>query len=371
MYDIPLIDVIKYVWVCIASAGTLWIVARLIFSYFKNHNIVDKPHLYAHEQWRAPLPYPGGIVLVINMLLWLPWILTHIAESDIKKALYVSIAGIITSGLMAWDDRKRNISPIVRLLFQMCIGVFFWVTAIKIGYMTNIFGGMIHLDQFELLQFSLYDSTFYILPIVITCIWYVLVMNAINWSDNGRAMTSSIWLVTCCVLLLLAIKLYVTDASFASKNNSIFVMIHLIILIPSLFVFRMFDAKRMCIVGDAGTMYIGYMIATLAIVSGGKMATVSIVLGMYFIDAFYVILSRIRSGKNPMKWDTNHLHHRMSEQGIDHAIQRRIVMLLSFVFWVGAIFLGTWWKVILFLVMIAFVMYIHFFAAKLGKFLQR
>ncbi len=107
--------------------------------------------------------------------------------------------------------------------------------------------------------------------------------------------------MTCCVLLLLAIKLYLTDASLASKNNSIFVMIHLIILIPSLFVFRMFDAKRMCIVGDAGTMYIGYMIATLAIVSGGKMATVSIVLGMYFIDAFYVILSRIRSGKNPMK----------------------------------------------------------------------
>lgn len=42
-------------------------------------------------------------------------------------------------------------------------------------------------------------------------------------------------------------------------------------------------------------MYIGFMIATLAIVSGGKMATVSIVLGMYVIDALYVVLSRIKS----------------------------------------------------------------------------
>ena len=48
-------------------------------------------------------------------------------------------------------------------------------------------------------------------------------------------------------------------------------------------------------------MFLGFMIATLAIVSGGKIATASIVLGMYFIDAFYVIIRRIRSGKNPMK----------------------------------------------------------------------
>jgi UDP-N-acetylmuramyl pentapeptide phosphotransferase/UDP-N-acetylglucosamine-1-phosphate transferase len=79
-------------------------------------------------------------------------------------------------------------------------------------------------------------------------------------------------------------------------------------------------------------MFLGFMVATLSIVSGGKIATASIVLGIYFIDAFYVILTRIRSGKNPMKGDLTHLHHRMAEKGIDHHVQRRLVMLLSFVF---------------------------------------
>lgn len=107
-------------------------------------------------------------------------------------------------------------------------------------------------------------------------------------------------------------KLYLTDNSLASRNNSVFVFSFLTILLPTLFVFWRYDTRRACIVGDSGTMFLGYIIATLAIVSGGKIATASIVLGIYFIDAFYVILGRIRAGKNPMKGDLTHLHHRMT-----------------------------------------------------------
>lgn len=337
---------------------TAYGITRWLFTLFYRYGIVDKPHLYPHEKNRAPLPYPGGVVLAANLTLWTPWILLAVADADMKKALYVIVAWVITTLLMAWDDQTRSLPPFFRLIFQICLGIFFGMTAIKIGYMSNIFGGIIQLDQFENLTFSLGASTFYILPIIITCIWYVLVMNAINWSDNGRAMTSSVWLVTCIVLAFLSLKLYIMDDSLAARNNSIFVLSFLTILIPTLFVFSRFDIRRACIVGDAGTMFLWFMIATLAIISGGKMATASIVLGIYFIDAFYVILTRLRTGKNPMKGDLTHLHHRMTEKGIDHHIQRRLVMILSFIFWIAAIFLWTWWKIILFFVMISVVIYI-------------
>ncbi len=122
------------------------------------------------------------------------------------------------------------------------------MTAIKIGYMSNIFGGIIHLDQFEYLRFTFGQSTFYVLPIALTCIWYVLVMNAINWSDNGRAMTSSVSLVSCIVLAFLSIKLYITDDSSAARANSLFVLSFLSVFIPTLFVFWRFDVRRACIV---------------------------------------------------------------------------------------------------------------------------
>lgn len=208
------------------------------------------------------------------------------------------------------------------------------------------------------MQWQIGAETVYLVPLLVTIIWYVLVMNAINWSDNGRAMTSSVGLVTCIILAGLSVKLYLTDTTMASRNNSIFVLSFLAIFIPTLFVFWRFDCRRSCIVGDAGSMCLGFMIATLSIVSGGKIATASIVLGIYFIDAFYVILGRIRSGKNPMKGDLTHLHHRMAEQGVDYGTQRIIVMALSFFFGLGAIFLDTWGKIILFGLIITVVAYI-------------
>lgn len=186
--------------VFLGSGATMYGITGVVFSLFRKYQIVDKPHLYPHETHRDPLPYPGGVVLIINMLLWAPWITMAVAEVDIKKALYVLLAGLLTTIVMSWDDQTRSLPPLFRLVFQMVLGIFFGMTAIKIGYMTNIFGGIIHLDQFESLKFSIGQSTFYFLPIILTCIWYVLVMNAINWSDNGRAMTSSVSLVTCIVL---------------------------------------------------------------------------------------------------------------------------------------------------------------------------
>lgn len=349
---------LSYFFIALLSGLSMWIVTWGVFNVFRRWGIVDKPHLYPHEKWRAPLPYPGGIVLMINTLLWSPWILLAVAETDFKKALYVIVAGTFTSILMAWDDQKRTLSPILRLWFQIGLWTFFGLTAIKIGYVSNIFGGIISLDQFELLRLDIVWKTIYFIPLLVTIMWYVLVMNAINWSDNGRAMTSSVSLVTLVILGGLSVKLYMTDFSYASRNNSMFVLSFLTILLPSLFVFWRYDTRRTCIVGDAGTMFLGCMIATIAIVSGGKIATASIVLGIYFIDAFYVILGRLRIGKNPMKGDLTHLHHRMTLQWVDDRSQRYLVMALSFFFGLWAIFLDTWGKIILFGIICTVVIYI-------------
>ncbi len=364
-------DVIFWLLPFCLSAVTILLIIPYVFKWFQRIGIVDKPEMYPHEKGRAPLPYPGGVVLVANIILWSPWILHAVPDADFKKALYVIIAGLITTLIMAWDDQKRTLSPVLRLWFQISLGAFFGLTAIKIGYITNIFWGIISLDQFETLQWHMGASTIYLIPLIVTIIWYVLVMNAINWSDNGRAMTSSVSLVTCIILALLSLKLYMTDTSEAARNNSLFVLSFLTILIPTLFVFWRYDTRRACIVWDAGTMFLGCMIATLATVSGGKIATASIVLGIYFIDAFYVILWRIRAGKNPMKGDLTHLHHRMSDEGISARSQRYIVMTLSFLFGLGAIFLGTWWKIILFAALLNTVIFIPKIAARIDALLKK
>ncbi len=125
--------------VFLGSGVTTFFITRGVFSLFRRYGIVDKPHLYPHEKHRFPLPYPGGVVMILNMILWSPWIFFAVSEGDIKKTIYVLIAGLLTTCVMAWDDQKRTLPPLFRLLFQIGLGTFFGLTAIKIGYVSNIF----------------------------------------------------------------------------------------------------------------------------------------------------------------------------------------------------------------------------------------
>lgn len=112
-------DILTYIAVVFGSGLTMLVLTYSVFWLFRRWGIVDKPHLYPHEEGRGPLPYPGGIVLILNLILWSPWILQSVAESDFKKTLYVILAGLITTLLMAWDDQKRSLHPIFRLTFQV------------------------------------------------------------------------------------------------------------------------------------------------------------------------------------------------------------------------------------------------------------
>ena len=64
---------------------TMWAITLVVFDIFRKWGVVDKPHLYPHEKGREALPYPGGVVLILNMILWSPWILQSVADADVKN----------------------------------------------------------------------------------------------------------------------------------------------------------------------------------------------------------------------------------------------------------------------------------------------
>ena len=74
-----------------------------------------------------------------------------------------------------------------------------------------------------------------------------------------------------------------------------------LILLGILIPFWFFDMQEKILMGDSGTMFLGFMLATIAIISGGKIATVLVVFGIYAVDALYVVIRRIMRRKNPLK----------------------------------------------------------------------
>ena len=245
-----------------------------------------------------------------------------------------------------------RVPPIVRLGMQIGVGAIIGLTSIKIAYVSNFLGGILPIDTlYWLFHIGDYQVMIYPFPLLVTIFWYVLIFNAVNFSDGVPGMTGGFASITFIILGILAIKLYLTDTTLASQENSRFILTLLAIIIPTTFFLTRADISREVIMGDTGAIMLGFLIATLAIIAGGKIATTLSVLGIYVIDLIYVVLTRIKKGQNPTKGDqSSHLHFRLLEIGLTKGQVRNIIYFLSIIFGISAIFLSTEGKIILFVI---------------------
>lgn len=199
----------------------------------------------------------------------------------------------------------------------------------------------------------------FLIPLLFTIAWYVLVFNSINWSDGIPGLTPGLSFISLLTIAILTIKLYLIDPSVPSQENSRFVLFSLAILIPSVFIAWMYNLRPSLLLGDSGTMFLAFMIATLAIIAGGKIATVATVLGVYLIDALYVILMRLYNKQSPLSGDRiHHLHYRLLNMGMSENFVRTFVYSLALLFGLAAIFLDKTGKIILFAVLMVIVVFI-------------
>jgi UDP-GlcNAc:undecaprenyl-phosphate GlcNAc-1-phosphate transferase len=65
-----------------------------------------------------------------------------------------------------------------------------------------------------------------------------------------------------------------------------------------------------------GAPMLGFMLATLSIIGGAKMATILLVMGLPLMDSAWQAFNRLLKGQNPMRGDRGHLHFRLLDTGI-------------------------------------------------------
>jgi UDP-GlcNAc:undecaprenyl-phosphate/decaprenyl-phosphate GlcNAc-1-phosphate transferase len=104
--------------------------------------------------------------------------------------------------------------------------------------------------------------------------------------------------------------------------------------------------------GESGSTFAGFMLAILAVVSGGKIATAILVMGIPLIDAVWVVLQRIFNRESPFKGDRKHLHFKLTEIGFSEAQAVLFLYALTGIFGVTALFLQSMGKLIALVVMV-------------------
>lgn len=328
----------------------------LVKNIFKKYKILDNPQKYWKK--RHPIPYGVGIIFFLIFFLSSAFFI------DLnQKLLLIWIFWAMITFLSFFDDRY-NVSPKIRLLIQILIWTVIWLTSIKIGYISNIFWWVIELENIFI---SIWAYQIYLIPVLFTVFWYVFIFNALNWTDGITGNTSLLSLVSFVIIFLLWVKLSLTDNYVGWVKNAFFIMQISLILIAILGVYLLFDLREKVLMWDAGTMFLGFMLATLAIISWWKIATVLAVFWIYAVDALYVIIKRLLAWKSPLKWDFTHLHHRLLDIWLSEKQVLVLVVSLSFTFWFAALFLETLGKIMVFGIIICFVLGLSYIGEHIKK----
>lgn len=314
---------------------------------FYKLNILDNPKKYKKN--RNPIPYSMWIVFFICFSILSLFFIEH----NYKLYLLLIFGFLIT--IVSFLDDMLNLSPKIRLLIQIIIGTTIWMTAIKVWYVSNIFGWVVDLDKYFL---EIFNYKVYLVSLFFTIIWYVFIFNSLNWTDWIQWNTAMLSIISFFVIFLLWFKLYLTDDSESLLKNAEFIMSLSIIMIWILIPFFFFDVKEKILMWDSWTMFLWFILASLAIISWWKIATVLVVFWIYACDAVYVIIKRIKNKKSPLSWDFTHLHHRLLDLWMTKNQVLAFIWFFSLIFWVSSLFFDKTWKIIIFFIIIIFVLFI-------------
>ncbi len=249
-----------------------------------------------------PMPRFGGVAIFAGTIAAMTLFLRN-------EPGYV---GIICGGtliyLLGVVDDLKNLSPKLKLLGQFVCASVAYAGGVKILFITNHFApGHIFFAG--------------ALCYIVTVIWIVGITNTVNLIDGLDGLAAGISLIASCAIAYAAyIHGYypATAAMLAIAGGA-----------AGFLPYNFHPAK--IFMGDGGSLFLGYMLATVSTVGSVKgstfIATVVpfLVLGVPIFDMGFAILRRLINHRPIMEADKGHIHHRLMAAGFG---QRRTVLTI-------------------------------------------
>lgn len=321
--------------VIIAATATP-IVRRIALKY----GIVDKP-TEDRKIHREPVAYLGGVAIFVAFLVG---VLLNVSPSRQLIALLLGCFVLVIVGVI---DDIRGLSPWIKLGWQFVAAGIALSGGIGITSITNPFGGVFDLT-YGRFGLDILGLHFHISPIAnaISILWMVGLANTINFLDGLDGLAGGVSGIAAVIMFLLSISARVNQPGVAMLA---------IILAGAIFGWLPFNFNPAKIfMGDSGAYFLGLVLAMLAIYSGAKLATATLVLGFPIVDAIWAATRRLARRKSPFRADRGHFHHLLLDLGFS---QRQAVLTLYAVaalFGSLALQIGSFAKLIALIALIGF-----------------
>jgi UDP-GlcNAc:undecaprenyl-phosphate/decaprenyl-phosphate GlcNAc-1-phosphate transferase len=308
---------------------TVW-VAR----FAERRHIVDVPDSERHFHKR-PTPTLGGFAVFGSFLLVTLAMVSYGYFSGGNIPLG-QLFGILGGGLIlmvgGYLDDKYTLSPAKAVVFPILACLAVALSGIQAVSVQNpLTGEVVQLGKLMLNGIPLASG-------LVVFLWTMGMTYTTKFLDGMDGLVAGISAIAGMVIFGLSLTPDVMQPQTAMLAMT-FVGAMLGFLILNFHPARIF-------LGEGGSTFAGYMLAILAIVSGGKIATAILVMGIPVLDTAWVILQRLLNRQSPFKGDRRHLHYKLTEIGLSEPQAVLFLYALSGIFGVAALFLQSLGKLI-------------------------
>ncbi|NLC10635.1 MAG: undecaprenyl/decaprenyl-phosphate alpha-N-acetylglucosaminyl 1-phosphate transferase [Firmicutes bacterium] len=261
---------------------------------------LDKPG--GRKIHKEPKPLLGGLAVFLAFWLSVAIFLPFLGGGRELLGLFFGTTIILVLGIV--DDLKR-LSYKIKFAGQALAVLVVLLFNIRIQFLNLPFQGTIFLGAF-------------VIPL--TVLWLVGVTNAVNLIDGVDGLASGVAAINAVVIA------YLTWGEIPLVT---FMALALAGAVLGFLPYNFSPAK--IFLGDAGSLFLGFTLAVLAIMGLTKQVTFTtllvpvLVLGLPIADTLFAILRRLKNKKPVFQADRGHLHHKLLDWGLS---TRQTVLLL-------------------------------------------
>lgn len=259
----------------------------------------------------SQVPRLGGVAIAVAFyiavagLWWSGSVVARATFQPGSPVLAILLGGVPILLLGIVDD-LRGLRALPKLLVEICVALLlYWQGLRVLG--TNGPTGPIELSQ--------------LLSALVTVAWIVGVVNAVNLIDGLDGLASGVAIIA----------LGTTTVAALLRGDVLLAFLAGSLAGATLGFLRYNFNPASIFMGDSGSLFLGYLLATTSIWSVRKAATAVLVvfpvvaLGLPLLDTGLTISRRFLSGRPVMQADRDHVHHRLLLKGLP---VRRAVLLL-------------------------------------------
>jgi UDP-GlcNAc:undecaprenyl-phosphate GlcNAc-1-phosphate transferase len=268
-----------------------------------------------------PVPRLGGVAIVLAFYTPLVGLLLfHSGVGEMFLAERQKVIGLFAGGvaiaLLGVYDDLRGANAGKKFLVQFGVAALMYALGYRIDSVANPFGTELQLGWASL-PFTLF--------------WIVGVINALNLIDGLDGLAGGVALVAVLTTFLISLQ----------RGHPLMVLFSGALAGAILgFLFYNFNPATI-FMGDTGSMFLGFVLATSAIQTNQKSSTAvavmipGIALGLPIMDTLLAMGRRALRGRPIFQADKEHIHHRLLARGLSH--RQAVLVLYGFCVLLGAV----------------------------------